>query len=166
MNRLDHDEVRLHIDADAGTVYDLVADVTRTPDWSPEVISCAWLDGTASAAPGARFTARNRRRWFTWSNQPVVEVADRGREFAFTRTERGAGTLRWSYRFEPATTGTSVILAYRVLRPVPVSLHVILRLLFGVPDLRTDLHNNMQASLRRLAAIAAPEATTPTKPQR
>jgi hypothetical protein len=161
MNRLRHDEVRMHIDADAGALYDLVADVTRTPEWSPEVISCAWLDGAATAAAGARFTARNRRRWFTWSNQPVVETADRGREFAFTRTERGGGTLRWSYRFEPATTGTSVALAYQVLRPVPVSLHVILRLLFGVRDLRADLHANMQTSLRRLAAIATTRQTSP-----
>jgi hypothetical protein len=154
MNRLDRDEVRMHIDADAGTLYDLVSDVPRTPEWSPEVMRCAWLGGATSAAAGARFTARNRRRWFTWSNQPVVDVADRGREFAFTRTERGGGTIRWSYRFEPAATGTSAVLAYQVLRPVPVGLHVMLRLLFGVRDLRADLHANMQTSLRRLADLA------------
>lgn len=165
MNRLHHDEVRQHVDADAGTLYDLVADVTRTPEWSPEVISCSWLDGAATAAAGARFTARNRRRWLTWSNQPIVETADRGREFAITRTERGGGTLRWSYRFEPAAAGTIVTLAYQVLRPVPVGLHVILRLLFGVRDLRADLHANMQTSLERLAAIATREATArDTKP--
>ncbi len=154
MNRLDHDEVRMHIDADAGTLYDLVSDVPRTPEWSPEVISCAWLDGVTSAAAGARFTARNRRRWFIWSNRPVVETADRAREFAFTRTERGGGAIRWSYRFEPAATGTNATLAYQVLRPVPAGLHVILRLLFGVRDLRADLHANMQTSLRRIAGLA------------
>ncbi len=54
----------------------------------------------------------------------------------------------------------NVALAYQVLWPVPVSLHVMLRLLFGVRDLRADLHANMQTSLRRLAAIAAREAAT------
>jgi hypothetical protein len=154
MNRLDHDEVRLHVAADADLLYGLVADVTRTPEWSPEVISCAWLDGAEGATVGARFTARNRRRWFTWANRPVVEVADRGRQFAVTRTERGGGTIRWAYRLEPDDTGTTVVLSYEVLRRVPVGLHVMLRLLFGIRDLRADLHQNMQTSLRRLAEVA------------
>jgi hypothetical protein len=87
MNRLDHDEASLHVEADADLLYDLVSDVTRTPEWSPEVISCEWLGDADRAAVGARFTARNRRRWLTWSNRPVVETADRGRQFAITRAE-------------------------------------------------------------------------------
>jgi hypothetical protein len=110
------------------------------------------------AEVGARFAARNRRRWLHWSNKPIVEVADRGREFSVTRTERGAGTIRWSYRFAPNAAGTSVALSYQVLRPVPVGLHVILRLLFGVRDLRADLHENLRTSLQRLADVAHREA--------
>lgn len=158
MNRLDHDEASVHLDADAGLLYDLVSDVTRTPEWSPEVISCAWLGGADRAAVGARFTARNRRRWLTWSNRPVVETADRGRQFAVTRAEPGGGTIRWSYRLEPDAAGTTVTLAYDVLRPVPAGLHLMLRLLFGVRDLRADLHQNMQTSLARLAEVAHREA--------
>ena len=154
MNRLDHDEVRLHIEALAGSLYDLVSDVPRTPQWSPEVISCTWLDGATEAAVGARFLARNKRRWFTWSNKPVVQTTDRGREFAFARTEHGGGTIRWFYRFTPSDTGTTVEHGYQVLRPVPVALHIILGVLFGVGDLRSDLHQNMTTSLRRLAATA------------
>ncbi|HEY2639780.1 MAG TPA: SRPBCC family protein [Streptosporangiaceae bacterium] len=154
MNRLDHDEVRAHVDTDAATLYNMVTDITRTPEWSPEVVSCAWLDGSATAVPGARFTARNKRRWFAWSNRPVVDVAEPGREFAFTRTERGGGTIRWFYRFEPEPRGTVVVLGYQVQRPVPAGLHVILRLLLGVRDLRADLHANMTTSLGRLTEIA------------
>lgn len=158
MDRLDHDEVRLRINATPGLLYDLVTDVPRTPEWSPEVISCRWLDGAAGAVPGARFSARNRRRWFTWSNKPVVETAERGREFAFTRTEPGGGTIRWFYRFEPGSGGTATELGYQVLRPVPAGLHAILRALFGVRDLRADLHQNMTLSLQRLAGIAERQA--------
>jgi hypothetical protein len=158
MNRLDHDEVRLHIDAGAALLYDLVSDVTRTPEWSPEVISCGWLDGATGAAVEARFSARNKRRWLTWSNKPVIETADRGKEFAFTRTEPGGGTIRWFYRFAPSTGGTTVELGYQVLRPVPATLHIILRTLFGVRDLRADLRQNMNTSLGRLAEIARREA--------
>ena len=158
MNRLDRDEVRLHVPAEAGALYDLVADVTRTPEWSPEVVSCAWLDGAVSAAAGARFTARNRRRRLTWSGRQVVEVASRGSEFSVIRTQRGGGSIRWSYRFEPAGAGTDVVLAYRVLRPAPAGLHVVVRLLFGVRDLRAGLRATMVTSLGRLAELARRES--------
>jgi hypothetical protein len=158
MNRLDHDQVRRHIAADAPLLYDLVADVPRTPQWSREVISCAWLDDAGGPAVGARFIARNKRRWFTWSNTPVVDTADPGKEFAVTRTERGGGTIRWYYRFTPAIDGTLVELGYQVLRSVPLGLHLTLRLLLGVRDLRADLHENMTTSLDRLAEIAQGQA--------
>jgi hypothetical protein len=155
MNRLDRDEVRLRVDATPEMVYDLVSDVTRTPEWSPEVISCRWLGGATSAVPGARFSARNKKKWFAWSNRPVVETAERAREFAITRTEPGGGTIRWYYRLEPAGGGTTVVLGYQVLKPVPRKLHVMVRILLGVPDLRADLHQNMITSLGRIAEIAA-----------
>jgi Polyketide cyclase / dehydrase and lipid transport len=163
MNRLDHDEVRLRIQAVPELLYDLASDVPRTPEWSPEVTSCRWLDGATGAMPGARFSARNKRRWFTWSNKPVVETAERGREFAFTRTEPGGGTIRWFYRFEPGSDGTTAELGYQVLSPVPVLLHLILRALFGVRDLRADLHQNMTISLQKLAGSpnARPSRHTP-----
>src|SRR5215475_547101 len=108
MDRLSHDEVELQIDVPAERLYDLVSDVTRAPQWSPEVISCRWIGDATGPAVGARFVARNRRRWFTWSNKPVVEVADRAREFAFTRTEPGGGTMRWYYRLTPSGGGVQV----------------------------------------------------------
>lgn len=159
MNRLDHDEVDLLIEANADLLYGLVSDVRRTPEWSPEVVACAWIDGATGPAVSARFTARNRRRWFSWSNKPVVVVADPGRAFAISRTEPGGGTIEWAYRFEPNAAGTRVVLSYDVKRTVPLGLHIMLRLLFGVRDLRADLHENMRTSLRRLAEVAHHEAT-------
>jgi hypothetical protein len=106
--------------------------------------------------PGARFSARNKKSWFAWSNRPVVETAERGREFAIVRTEPGGGTIRWYYRFEPAAGGgTTVMLGYQVLKPVPRTLHVMVRALLGVRDLRDDLHQNMTTSLSKIAEIAA-----------
>jgi len=159
MKSLDRDDATLYVEADASVLYDLVSDVTRTPEWSPEVISCAWLDGADRATVGARFAARNRRRWLTWSNRPVVETADPGRQFAITRAEPVGGTIRWSYRFVPNDVGTTVTLSYDVLRPESAVLHLTLRLFFGVRDLGADLQQNMQTSLRRLAEVARCEAS-------
>jgi hypothetical protein len=118
------------------------------------VVACTWLDGATGPTVGARFAARNRRRWFAWTNRPVVDVADPGREFAFTRTEPGGGSIRWGHRLEPEGDGTRVVHTYEVLRAVPLGLHVALRVLFGVRDLAADLHANMAASTDRLAAVA------------
>ena len=41
-------------------VWDLVADVTRVGEWSPECIRAAWLGDPGRPQPGARFTGRNR----------------------------------------------------------------------------------------------------------
>jgi uncharacterized protein YndB with AHSA1/START domain len=158
IRRLTGDEVTRHVAASPDAVYDLVADVTRTPQWSPEVVRCTWLDGATGPAVGARFAARNRKRWFAWTNRPVVDVVDPGREFAFTRTEPGGGSIRWAYRLEPEGDGTRVRHSYRVLAPVPRGLHVALRLALGVRDLAADLHANMEASTARLAAVAEAEA--------
>jgi hypothetical protein len=155
MHRLDRDEVSAVLPADPSTVYRVISDVTRTPEWSPQVVSCEWLDGATEAAVGARFTAHNRLRWFTWANTPVVTVVDPGRAFTFSRTEHGGGTMEWSYRLQPHHDGSLVTLGYDVTSPVPLGLHIVLRILLGVRDLRADLHENMIVSLRRIAEIVA-----------
>jgi polyketide cyclase/dehydrase/lipid transport protein len=155
MHRLDHDEVSAVLPADPPTVFRLISDVTRTPEWSPQVVSCEWLDGATEAAIGARFTARNGLGRFTWANTPVITRLDPDRTFAFSRTERGGGTMEWFYRLEPHENGSLVTLGYNVLQPVPKALHIILRLLLGVRDLRADLHENMVLSLNRITEIVA-----------
>lgn len=161
MRRLTNDEVRVRLSTSPQRVYDLVSDVTRIPEWSPEVVGCEWLDGATGPEAGARFRARNRRRWFRWSNNPVVDVADAPREFAVTRTEPGGGSIRWTYRIAPDGDGAVVALRYDVLKPVPVGLHVVLRVLFGVRELHDDLHANMCTSLDRIADIVGAIATVP-----
>ncbi|MDQ3709276.1 MAG: SRPBCC family protein [Actinomycetota bacterium] len=157
MQSLSRDQVHLHIDADAQTLYSMVSDVTRTPEWSPEVVACRWIDGATAPAVGARFRARNKLRWFTWSNSPVVVTADPGREFAFSRSERGGGDMLWRYRFEPAQTGTTVIESYEVTRPVPTALSWMLRIVLGVRDHGAHLNAGMRTSLLRLKDAAERE---------
>jgi hypothetical protein len=55
----------------------------------------------------------------TWASRPVVTAASPGREFAFSRTERFAGTLVWRYQFEPDGTGTRLTESYHSLDPSP-----------------------------------------------
>lgn len=47
------------IGAPAEVVYDLVSDVTRMGDYSPENTGGTWLDGATGPAVGARVTGTN-----------------------------------------------------------------------------------------------------------
>jgi hypothetical protein len=143
-----------HIDAPPELLYDLVADVTRTPELSPDIVSCRWLDGATGPTVGARFKAINRAdRGPNWSNKPVVTIADPGREFAFARSEPFAGTIHWRYTFTPEGTGTRVVESYSVIRPLTVIGWFIIGVLYGRKDRRTDLQASMEATLDRLAAL-------------
>lgn len=155
MQSLDHDTVETVVAAPPEHVYDLVADVTRTPELSPEVVSARWLGDATGPAVGARFEAVNTssagRRW---RNRPVVTVADRGREFAFARTEPFAGSIAWRYRFEPVDGGTRVVESYQVERPVSRVGWFVIEHVFGAGDRREELRAGMRQTLERLRALA------------
>ncbi len=156
MQTLDRDSAEIVVDAAPEQVYDLVADVTRTPEFSPEVVAVRWLDGATEPAVGARFEAVNRtstsgRRW---RNRPVVVVADRGREFAFRRTEPFSGTVVWRYRFAPVDGGTRVVESYEFERPVTRIGWLVIEKVFKDLDRRNALQRGMRATLERLRATA------------
>jgi hypothetical protein len=165
MQELDRDEVSLLVQAPPHRLYELVADVTRTPEFSPAVVRCTWLDGATGPAVGARFEAVNTTEaGKTWKNRPVVIVAEPGVEFAFARTEPFAGTLVWRYRLTPEGSGTRVTESYEVTRPITRIGWFVIERVFEAGDIRTGLRAGMQATLHRLKAAAehrpAPTATT------
>ena len=109
----------LGVRAQPDALYELVADVTRTPEFSPEIVDCRWLDGATGPVVGARFKARNKMpNRPTFSNKPVVTVAEPGRTFAFARTESFGGTVEWRYEFVPDGDLTTVTESYTVTKPV------------------------------------------------
>ena len=84
IQHLDHDGVSAHVRARPEKVYGIVADVTRTPEISPEILDCKWLDGATGPAVGARFKARNKvPNRPAWHNKPVVTAVEPGRRFAW-----------------------------------------------------------------------------------
>lgn len=159
MQTLDHDTVSIYVAAPAAMLYDLVADVTRMPEFSPEIQRCVWLDGAQGPAVGARFAATNKvERGPAWTNRPVVTVADRPREFAFSRTEKFAGTVVWRYRFNPEGEGTRVTESYEVTRPVSRFGWLFIEKVFGGSDRRGALRAGMEQTLERMRAAAESQA--------
>jgi Polyketide cyclase / dehydrase and lipid transport len=156
------DTVERHIEAPPQVLYDIVSDVTRTPDLSPEVVKCTWVKGATGPAVGARFRAINSAgRGPDWPNWPIVTTADRGREFAFSRTEPFAGTLEWRYRFVPEGSGTKVVESYTVTRPVTLIGWFLIGTVSGLKDRAGDLRRGMTQTLDRLAVIAEKQQAPP-----
>ena len=93
------------------TVYELVADVPRTGEWSPICKSCWWDDG-AGPRVGAWFTGRNETPERTWETRSEVVAAEPGREFAFVV---GDSLVRWGYTFAPEGDGCQVTESWEFL---------------------------------------------------
>src|SRR5919199_5442509 len=82
-------------------VWNMVADVRRIGEWSPETVSAEWLDGADGPAVGARFKGRNKRRG-PWTTTCTVTASRPGREFAFSV---GKGETTWRYDFAAVDGG-------------------------------------------------------------
>ncbi len=142
------------INASPDTVYDLVADVDRMGEWSPEATGARGADGPP--AEGERFMGMNRRGPVVWFTFCTVRAADRGAEFEFDVDFGPFPVSTWRYDFEDVGDGTTRVVETWIdrrqgLRSIPVkALGQVL-----IPGNRDD-HNraNMITTLRRLKQAA------------
>jgi uncharacterized protein YndB with AHSA1/START domain len=104
-------DVEMTILAAPEIVWDLISDITRVPEWSPECVHTAWL-GRVTGAPsaGACFTARNRARdGSEWTVTCQVTEAERPRAFA------------WVVRYGPDLDGPDGVSSFWRCDVEPVS---------------------------------------------
>jgi hypothetical protein len=52
--------------------WELIADITRMGDWSPETTSAEWTGGTRNPAVGARFKGTNQMGSKKWKSDCVI----------------------------------------------------------------------------------------------
>lgn len=147
----------VHIDVPPEFVWDLVSDVTRMGQWSPETQSAAWTSGSGPAV-GATFAGKNRRGRMRWTGRCEVTVAERGREFTFVRRGPDGGTT-WSYKLEPEGSGTRVTESFRQAKLPPAPVRLIGQVLFGA-DRQRMLEDSVRTTLSRLKATAEGSATS------
>jgi hypothetical protein len=156
---LTHDSEELVVNATAEHIYDLVADLPRMGQWSPECQSVEWQGGASAPVEGARFVGHNRggpRNLMRWSRHGRVLVADPGRQFAFVTEEGGRESTVWRYRFEPVDGGTRITESYEV-KQIPAWARII--------DVPTNRHGELREGMRhtlvrlKIAAEAGTGAT-------
>lgn len=138
------------VNATPAEVYDVVSDVRRIPEWSPECIHAEWVDRTT-------FRGTNRRRLGRWTTLARIVAADPGHEFAFAVQLGGGDFTRWSYRMESHPDGCRVTEEVRMCVDLPLLALAFERIALGVRDRRTDLQGNLDQSLRTLRTIVEAE---------
>ncbi|GAA1247478.1 SRPBCC family protein [Oryzihumus leptocrescens] len=107
----------LDVAAPADLVYDLVADLPRMGDWSPECEKVTWRGGATEAAKGAEFIGHNRAGSIRWVTQGRVVSAERGRNLAFEITFGPMPVARWEYFIVPTAHGCTVVEEWTDRRP-------------------------------------------------
>lgn len=149
---LTEDEVGLEIKADAELLYDMVSDLPRIGEWSPECERVDWEGEVTAPVRGTTFVGHNAvgpGRRIHYSRHGEVLVAERGKEFTFITDEGGRPSTLWRYRFEPTADGTLVTEGYEV-RWIPTWARII-----DVPlNRHKELLRGMRTTLERLKAVA------------
>lgn len=90
----------IEISAAPEVVWQLVADITRMGEWSPECVRAEWRDGATGPAVGAHFHGYNRAGSFEWDAPCVVTECEPGKVFAFS-VPPGEATTQWRFEFVP-----------------------------------------------------------------
>jgi hypothetical protein len=149
---LRRDSEQTFVAASAERLYQLLADMPRMGEWSPECQQVEWSGDTATPVAGARFVGHNRGGplgLMKWSRAGRVIVADPGREFSFVTEEGGKESTMWRYQLDPVDGGTCVTESYEV-KTIPAWARVI-----DVPTNRAqELREGMRHTLARLKAAA------------
>jgi hypothetical protein len=96
----------IEIRATPEAVWDLISDITRMGEWSPECVRAEWVDGANRAGLGARFHGYNRRGQMEWDVPCVVTVCERARTFAFDVPPDSPVATRWRFDVTPSDRGT------------------------------------------------------------
>ena len=153
----------MEIGAPPEVVWALVADPTRTPEWSGVVTRVTWAEGVSEAATGARFRGDNRFNGFRWSRQCEVTACEPPSVFAFsTFGKDGREQTRWRYTLEPldadpSSTRTRLTLAYEVVT-LPRWVAWSRRVPGMAKTSARQATDNMRSSLDRIAEVAEREA--------
>jgi uncharacterized protein YndB with AHSA1/START domain len=144
-------EVSLHMEAPPATVWELVSDVTRIGEFSPETFEARWRRGYDHAEVGAKFKGHVKRNGIgpTYWSPCTVTVCEPERVFEFSVGTDDVALNNWGYRLEPDGSGTLVTEYFRLEPKLPLRLYWTL---LGTLRGRTN-ERGMRTTLERMKQV-------------
>jgi len=100
--------VSREIAASPQQVWQLVSDLPRMGEWSPENQGGAWKGGATGPAMGAVFAGRNKNGLRRWSTKVRVVDCVPGEAFEIAVSFTGFAVANWRYDIEPTPGGCRV----------------------------------------------------------
>jgi hypothetical protein len=121
------DHVTVSMKAHPDAVWDLVSDITRIGEFSPETFEAEWLGRARTEGPGVgrKFRGHVKRNGVGpvyWTVCRVVAY-DPGREFAFTVIYRKLDINTWRYEITPTAEGCDVTESFELAGILPLRLY-------------------------------------------
>jgi uncharacterized protein YndB with AHSA1/START domain len=138
-----------HIEASPDVVWQVLGDVRRMPELSPELVRMIPLKA-GGLRPGQWYLGVNRRKGVVWPTRSVVAEVEEGRRVAWDTRTSGS---RWIWELTPEGGGTRVVHRRPVPRRLtPSSVVFAKAFLGGVGGHADELEEGMARSVARLKA--------------
>jgi uncharacterized protein YndB with AHSA1/START domain len=144
-------EVSVHIESAPEKVWDLVSDVTRIGEFSPETFEARWTRGSTGPEVGASFKGHVKRNGVgpTYWSPCQVTACVPNEVFEFAVGTDDITINNWGYRLEADGSGTKVTEYFRLEPSLPVRVYwTLLGRLRG----RTN-ERGMRTTLERMKAV-------------
>lgn len=136
------------VDAAPEAVWAVVSDVTRMPEFSPE-LRRLYAVGGGEPRVGMRLVGINRRGYAVWPTTSKVTRLEAGRAVAWRTRESGA---TWTYELEPTATGTRLS-GRRDLPGFTVGTTLLAPVIGGAAGHDRELADGIRATLERIKAV-------------
>jgi hypothetical protein len=94
--------------APAEKIWELVSDLPRMGEWSPENSGGTWNEGASGPTVGATLTGKNKNGFRRWSTTATVVACEPGQVFEIAITTGKLPIANWRYEFEPVAEGCRV----------------------------------------------------------
>jgi len=139
-------------------VWTVVSDVTRMPEWSPELRRLFVL-GSREPRVGMQLLGINRRGYAAWPTTSKVVRFEPGRAVAWKTRESGA---TWTYELEPVDGGTRLT-GRRDLPKFTIGTTLMAPLIGGADGHDRELADGIRATLERIKVTVEASSTAATR---
>ncbi len=136
-------------------IWQMISDLPRMGEWSPENTGGSWKGGATAAAPGAKFKGTNVNGKKKWKiGTVVISEAEAPSKLEFFISSPPMKGATWRYEITPTATGCKVTETWIDTRSAPLKPDFVGKLVTGVADRKSFTKTNIETTLANLKKAA------------